>query len=257
MSSITVIRGSEIPSASSAVSTEKWTRRVIDVDERITINQARNGPDAASNWHHHGDNTGCVYVLQGQLRIEWGAGGHKVENLSAGDIYVISPQSIHRETNPGSEDQVLIAFVVGSGPKFVDAEGPEPGVPSSGDGAAVNVARRGAIPAGPASGAMTRRVVDVNEAISVAEARNAPGTLSGWHHHGGRTTCVYVVKGRTRLEWGPGGRESVDLAAGDFYLIGPNTIHREGNPGADDQLIAGFYLGSGSKVVNVDGPERT
>ena len=119
----------------------------------------------------------------------------------------------------------------------------------------VRVIRGGAIPAGPTSQGMTRQVTEVDERVSVLEARNAPQTMSSWHHHGEHTIYVYVVRGQMRIDWGPGGRERVDVASGDFYVMSPNTIHREGNPGTEDQWIVAFGLGSGPTVVNVDGPE--
>jgi mannose-6-phosphate isomerase-like protein (cupin superfamily) len=64
-----------------------------------------------------------------------------------------------------------------------------------------------------------------------------------------------LLQGQLRLECGAGGRESVDVSAGDFYVIFPNTIHREQNPGTEDQVLIAFYLGSGPTVVNVDAPE--
>ncbi len=66
---------------------------------------------------------------------------------------------------------------------------------------------------------------------------------------------MYVVKGNVRIEWGPGGREKADLESGDFYVISPSTIHREGNPGAAENCWVGFLVGSGREVVNVDGPK--
>jgi uncharacterized RmlC-like cupin family protein len=102
---------------------------------------------------------------------------------------------------------------------------------------------------------MTRKVADFDELVSLGEARNEPETRSAWHHHGGRTAYAYVVQGLARLEWGRGGRERADLTAGDFYVVSPDTTHREGNPGTEDQLLVAFYLGIGAPVVNVEGPE--
>ncbi len=117
-------------------------------------------------------------------------------------------------------------------------------------------ATRGAeVPAGPATPGMTRKLLEVDRQLSLAQVQCAPQATSAWHHHGEHTACVYVVRGQLRIEWGPGGCESVDLAAGDFYVVSPNTIHREGNPASDEQEIVAFYLGSGPSVVNVDGPE--
>jgi uncharacterized RmlC-like cupin family protein len=66
---------------------------------------------------------------------------------------------------------------------------------------------------------------------------------------------VYVLRGQVEISWGRDGRESAELAAGDFYLIPPNTIHREANPGSEEQVVLGFWVGSGPVAVNVDAPE--
>ena len=255
MGPVRIARSSDVRSGTAGLSTAKWVRRVADVDDRISINEARNEPQAISLWHNHGENTGYVYVLRGSVRLEWGPGGRNAAELAGGDFYVISPNTIHRESNPGTEDQVLMAFVVGSGPKFVNVDGAEPEKGSARKGS-IRVIRGADIPAGPKSHGMTRKLADLDEFTSLAEARNAPETRSAWHHHGDRTACAYVAQGQARLEWGRGGREHADLAAGDFYVIPPGTIHREGNPGREDQRLVAFYLGRGATVVNVDGPEH-
>jgi len=102
---------------------------------------------------------------------------------------------------------------------------------------------------------MSRRQVSVGKNVTVGEVRNRPNSSSGWHHHGEHTTYVYVAKGKVRIEYGPDGKESVEVDAGDFYVIQPNTIHREGNPGPEEQLIIGFKLGEGQADVNVEKPE--
>lgn len=109
--------------------------------------------------------------------------------------------------------------------------------------------------AGPVSQSVIRKTARVDELGSIAQARNAPKTTTGWHHHGKHTAYVYVVQGQVSIEWGPNGRESVDLASGDFYIISPNTIHREGNPGSEENCWVAFIVGSGPEVMNVDGPE--
>lgn len=121
---------------------------------------------------------------------------------------------------------------------------------------AVHVLRGGSIPPGPTSESVTRRVAEVGGIGAVGEVRNGPKTTTGWHTHGDHTACVYVVEGRVLLEWGPGGEHSVELGPGDFYVISPRTIHRESNPGPGENCWAGFLMGSGPQVVNVDGPER-
>ena len=123
MGSVQVARGSDL---SEGVSTDTLTRRLSDVGDLVTVDEAHTAPQASPGWHNHAENTAYVYVLQGQLRIEWGPGGRESADLAAGDFYVIAPNTIHRETNPGSEEQVLIAFLVGPGPIAVNVDGPEP-----------------------------------------------------------------------------------------------------------------------------------
>lgn len=105
------------------------------------------------------------------------------------------------------------------------------------------------------SGSITRKQAEMGDGISAGESRTPPQSMSGWHHHGDHTIYFHVAQGRMRVEWGPGGKESAELSAGDFWTIPPNTVHREGNPGTEEQRLVGFFVGSGPVVVNVDGPE--
>jgi uncharacterized RmlC-like cupin family protein len=84
--------------------------------------------------------------------------------------------------------------------------------------------------------------------------RTQPGLVSGWHHHAGYTTYGYVIGGRLRLESGPGGATVVEAGPGDFFIVPPETIHRESNPSAEEQVIVGFRIGEGTTVINVEGP---
>src|SRR5919106_107013 len=49
--------------------------------------------------------------------------------------------------------------------------------------------------------------------------RNDAGDVSGWHHHAGNDTYVYVSRGSLTIAFGPGGAESVVARAGDFTFI--------------------------------------
>ena len=89
----------------------------------------------------------------------------------------------------------------------------------------------------------------------IIAVRTRPGLVSGWHHHGGYATYGYVMAGRLRLESGPGGSQIVEAGSGDFFIVPPDTIYRESNPSAEEQVIVGFRIGDGPTVINVDGPE--
>lgn len=85
--------------------------------------------------------------------------------------------------------------------------------------------------------------------------RTEPSVFSGWHHHGEYDTYVYVVSGRVRLEFGPGGRTHADAGPGDFIHISKRAIHREGNPDPTEAEAVLMRVGRGVPLVNVDGPE--
>jgi quercetin dioxygenase-like cupin family protein len=119
----------------------------------------------------------------------------------------------------------------------------------------IQVARGADLSEAVSSDQLTRRLKEVDDLVTVAETHTAPEGSLGWHHHGEHTAYVYVRQGRVAITWGPGGRDSVELAAGDFYVISPDTIHREANPGSEEQVVLGFFVGSGPTTTNVDGPE--
>lgn len=81
------------------------------------------------------------------------------------------------------------------------------------------------------------------------------GMVSGWHHHGDFESHIYVVSGMLRMESGPGGQDVAEAQAGDFLFVPAHTVHREGNPGADESAVIVVRAGSGEPVVNVDGPD--
>lgn len=81
-----------------------------------------------------------------------------------------------------------------------------------------------------------------------------PETTSGWHHHGDHDTAVYVVAGTIRMEFGAGGRETVDAQPGDFLHVPKHVVHREGNPGSTAAQVIVTRSGTGPVTVNVDEP---
>jgi len=80
------------------------------------------------------------------------------------------------------------------------------------------------------------------------------GMVSGWHHHGEYESSIYVVSGALRMEFGPGGRDVLEAADGDFVYVAPHAIHREGNPADEPSTLVVVRSGTGDPVTNVDGP---
>ena len=92
--------------------------------------------------------------------------------------------------------------------------------------------------------------------VLVSRSRIASGVASDWHHHGRRRLFGVLLAGRLRLEYGPQGKEAVDLEPGDFFRIPVGLVHRDVNPDAKrEAIVAAFLEGEGAPAVNVAGPE--
>jgi uncharacterized RmlC-like cupin family protein len=85
-------------------------------------------------------------------------------------------------------------------------------------------------------------------------AKTAPHAFSGWHHHGAYESVIFVLRGAVRLEYGPGGKETLDGAAGETLYVAPGEVHREGNPGDEPSEIVVVRGGEGELVINETGP---
>jgi uncharacterized RmlC-like cupin family protein len=107
--------------------------------------------------------------------------------------------------------------------------------------------------AAPTPGVL-REIAFDTERATLIRARAEAGAASGWHHHGDRDVLGYVVRGRARFEFGPGGRESTEVAEGGFFHVPAGLIHRDVNPLDEPQEIVLAVVGDGPLVINVDGP---
>lgn len=81
------------------------------------------------------------------------------------------------------------------------------------------------------------------------------GTVSAWHHHGDCETGIYVVRGRARFRWGPGGTQEAEVGPGDFLAVAPYAIHQEEALGDDEFVMVVARGCSGTLSVDVAGPE--
>lgn len=125
-------------------------------------------------------------------------------------------------------------------------------------GEAVRIVRQDALEAGPTSPGVARQTAVAAEGVWVGEAHTEPGARSGWHHHGEHTTYGRVLSGHIEFEFGEAGVERVLAGPGDYFVVPPHCVHREGNPhGEVQQVVVVVRLGSGPSVINVDGPETT
>jgi uncharacterized RmlC-like cupin family protein len=79
---------------------------------------------------------------------------------------------------------------------------------------------------GPVTPGMDRQQAVATEGMWSGLVRTEPGMVSGWHHHGDHETVIYVLSGWLRMEFGPGGFETVEVRAGR----GESTVNVDGPP---------------------------
>jgi mannose-6-phosphate isomerase-like protein (cupin superfamily) len=115
------------------------------------------------------------------------------------------------------------------------------------------VSAQGLNPGAQTPGVVREVAFDTSRA-TLMRARAEGGAASGWHHHGDRDVLGHVVRGRARFEFGPGGRESVDVEEGGFFHVPAGLVHRDVNPLEEPQEIILTVVGEGPLVVNLDGP---
>jgi uncharacterized RmlC-like cupin family protein len=125
----------------------------------------------------------------------------------------------------------------------------------------IQVVRAGQLSAATAQTPGMQRVAAVapettgSHGLWVGRTTTPPGTVSGWHHHGDCETAIYVVSGRARFRWGPGGQAGAEVGPGDFLAVAPNAIHQEEALGPDPVVLVVARACSGVLVINVDGPQ--
>ena len=109
--------------------------------------------------------------------------------------------------------------------------------------------------AGASTPGVTRELAFDIDGATIMRARADADAASGWHHHGDHDVLGYVVRGRARFEFGPGGRESTDVDEGGFFHVPAGLVHRDVNPGDELQEIVMTVVGTGPLVVNVEEPQ--
>ena len=91
----------------------------------------------------------------------------------------------------------------------------------------------------------------------MGEVRTYPGAMSGWHDHGERTTYGYVISGKVFAEFGLNGEKKLEGGAGDFFVVPPHTVHREGNNGSEQHVIIAIRIGPARPCSTRTDPTRS
>lgn len=101
-------------------------REVALQSERLWCGLVHAEPGAASGWHHHGEHETALYVVAGEVQIEFGPGGSGSVAAGPGDFLVIAPHAVHREVNPGATPSTALIARAGRGTPTVNVAGPAP-----------------------------------------------------------------------------------------------------------------------------------
>lgn len=109
--------------------------------------------------------------------------------------------------------------------------------------------------AGDETPGVVRKMAFQSEESVMVKSHVSGGTATSWHHHGERHVFGYLMEGRAAVEYGPGGRERLEVSAPGFFHVPPGVIHRDLNPDDDEQVSVVNFVGSGPVVVNTDEPE--
>jgi quercetin dioxygenase-like cupin family protein len=112
-------------------------------------------------------------------------------------------------------------------------------------------------PSAAATPNLTREVAFETDDALLARVELADGSASGWHSHGDRDAYGVVLEGRARVEYGPGGDDSIEVGAGEFVRLPAGLVHRAVAPEAVPLVALVALVGSGAPVVDADGPTTT
>jgi mannose-6-phosphate isomerase-like protein (cupin superfamily) len=119
----------------------------------------------------------------------------------------------------------------------------------------IEVVRTSVLRKSQATKGIVRDVAFESDTVLFARSRIPGGTTSGWHHHGKRDVHGFIVAGRLRIDYGPGGKKSIEVAAGDSFHIPVGLVHRDVNPDPrQEALVVNLMIGKGPPVVNVPNP---
>jgi uncharacterized RmlC-like cupin family protein len=81
-------------------------------------------PNMASAWHHHSDNDTIVYVIEGEVRVEWGKGDDQGVTASAGEFLHVPRNTVHREVNPRQSAAKAVVIRIGESEPVVNVAEP-------------------------------------------------------------------------------------------------------------------------------------
>jgi uncharacterized RmlC-like cupin family protein len=105
--------------------TPGMTREQAVQTDEMWAGSVRTDAGMVSGWHHHGAFASVIYVLNGALRMEFGAGGGETFDAGPGDFVYVGKGVVHRESNPSDEAATALVVRAGQGEPVFNVDGPE------------------------------------------------------------------------------------------------------------------------------------
>jgi uncharacterized RmlC-like cupin family protein len=105
--------------------TPGMSRREAFATDSLWAGSVSTEPGMVSGWHHHAEHDTIIYVLTGELLLEYGLGGAGSVHARSGDFVFVPRATVHRESNPSTVPADLVAVRVGEGETLVNVPGPE------------------------------------------------------------------------------------------------------------------------------------
>jgi uncharacterized RmlC-like cupin family protein len=87
--------------------------------------------------------------------------------------------------------------------------------------------------------------------LSMNVATIPPGGVAYAHIHVGFELMLYILEGRVRHEYGPGLKQSIENAAGDFIFIEPDVPHEVFNLSDTEPVVAVVARSDASEWENI------
>ncbi|WP_435319236.1 cupin domain-containing protein [Haloarchaeobius sp. TZWSO28] len=237
------LAGDQHPDSTRTVTT------IFDTDG-VTLSRTTLAPGATTGWHTHGDRDAYGYVLAGRLELAFGPDGGETMAATDGDFFHLPAGLVHRTTNPGASELVVLVAFIGSGPTRVPVDGPRAADPTHQPRVA---GADDLVPTAPLKN-LTRLMPFPDADVQQVRGHAAGRIESDWHHHGDNDVFGVVLGGEGYVEYGTGPDDRALARAGECFHIPSGLVHRDVNPSDAEQDYVLWLTGSDPRVVHVDEP---
>ena len=89
------------------------------------VGWVRTDPGIAGGWHHHGDRESYIYILRGNVDIEFPGGTPPPLTASIGDFIFVPARTVHREVSGAGDAPEFFIIRIGAGPLTVNVADPD------------------------------------------------------------------------------------------------------------------------------------